>query len=120
MLGLIRNEPLVALVLATSITAWVLNWWGGADGIVLLAIALRHDWPGLVVACGVVGIAAIGTMVARQQSLRRIIAAIPDALARCPRDDRSPTDTEFPAAAVFALTGVLLEGVLLWQTIKYG
>jgi len=119
-LGLIECAPLPALVLATSITAWALGWWGGADGIVLLAVSLRYLWPGLVLACAVVGIVAIATMIARKQSLTRIIATIPDVLAHRPRDGASPADTEFPAAAVFALVGVALEGVILWQTIRSG
>lgn len=46
--GVLTNEPAVAAAIAAGCVGWALGWWGGADGIVLLALALRGGWPGLI------------------------------------------------------------------------
>ena len=100
--------PTMALV--GGLTAWALGWWGGADGVLLTALALRYDRPGLV--AGAVGTAVFGVvfLLARRR-LISLVPALTDVLAARPVERTGPGSphTEMPAATALAATGVVLE-----------
>jgi Flp pilus assembly protein protease CpaA len=104
------------VALATGIVAWALSWWGGADGIALLALALRHGLPGTM--AGALAAAAMGValMLRRKRSPWRLAAAVSDVLALKPTGE-IPADAEMPAAAALAVGGLTMEVITLCRTI---
>ena len=79
--GVVTNELAPAVALAGGIVGWGLGWWGGADGIILFALALRYGLPGLAAGVIASGVAAVGSMMLRRQSVWRVVAAASNALA---------------------------------------
>ena len=67
--GMLTNEPAVAAAIAAGCVGWALGWWGGADGIVLLALALRGGWPGLIGGAAAVLIAGLALMLIRRRPM---------------------------------------------------
>jgi Flp pilus assembly protein protease CpaA len=114
--GIVVGDPAPGLALALGVTAWANSWWGGADGILLLALALRHGLAGVIV--GAVSLVVIGLalMVFRRRSAWSLLATLPDFLARRPLvDGEIPAETEMPAAAALAVAGLAMEVITLWQ-----
>jgi hypothetical protein len=109
------RAPVIAL--ATGATAWSLGWWGGADAILMLALALRHGLVGLMGGC--LGLVVMGTwlMVRRGRPLRHLLAALPDVVAQRPVEAEIPDEAEMPAAVALAAAGLVMEGALLCQTL---
>ncbi len=118
--GVVTNELAPAVALAGGIIGWGLGWWGGADGIILLALALRYGLPGLIVGVVASGVFAVSLMAFRRQSAWRVVAAVSNALAlgRPPEraedlDAEIPADMELPAAATLGAAGLLMEVIRL-------
>ncbi len=118
--GVVTNELAPAVALAGGIVGWGLGWWGGADGIILFTLALRYGLPGLAAGVIVSGVAAVGLMMLRRQSVWRVVAAASNALAlgRPPEraedlDAEIPADTKLPAAAALGAAGLLMEVILI-------
>ena len=115
--GAITGEPVPALALAVGGVGWALHWWGGADGIVLLALALRHGQEGMLV--GIVVAVALGIVltVARRRSLLGFLDAMAGILTRRALDEEIPLESEIPAAAALAAGGLAMEVNWLWTTM---
>jgi Flp pilus assembly protein protease CpaA len=111
--GVWTGHPAAAVALGAGASAWALGWWGGADAIVLLALALRHGPAGLI--AGALGALAgsLLVMLLRRQSLHSLLATLPGFLRRRALDSRVPTSSETPAAAAMAIAGVIMEGSAL-------
>ena len=114
--GVVTSEMAPAVALAGGIVSWGLGWWGGADGIILFALALRYGLPGLFAGVIVSGVAAVGLMALRRQSAWRVVAAASTALAlgRPPEraedlDAEIPAVSELPAAATLGAAGLFME-----------
>ena len=106
------------MALTAGTTAWALAWWGGADGIVLLALALRCGMAGLVAGSLAAVAMGLALMVVRRRSLQNLLAAVPGVLAlRQARafDEGIPARMEMPAAAALAVAGMIVEVIRLWQ-----
>ena len=112
-LGVLTDEPVPSLALAPGITAWALGWWGGADTIVLLALALRHGLAGLL--AGVLSAVVLGVtlMVVRKQPIAwNLLVALPGLLGQRALDPEVPAAKEMPAAAALGLAGLAMEVTL--------
>jgi hypothetical protein len=114
-LGAFTNEPAVMVALAGGVTGWALGWWGGADGIALLALALRGGSWGLVAGMLTLVVVGVTLMIARRRSLWGILGALPGFLAFQTTDGEIPAGSEMPAAAALGVAGVLMEVTVLWQ-----
>lgn len=116
--GALLEDPAPGLALAAAVAAWSLGWWGGADGIALLALALRGGMEGVI--AGAIGAMAAGLIllaIRKRPIGRSLAAAAPGVLARVTLEGDIPEHREMPAAAVFAAVGVALEGVTLWRIL---
>lgn len=119
--GVLTGDRGAALGLAVGVSAWSLGWWGGADGVALAVLGLRHGLAG-VIAGGVTACAAGLALVAlrRQKATRRqrawhVIGGLGDVLAGKPLEGGIPVEREMPAAAALALGGIVMEVLALWQ-----
>ncbi len=112
-LGALTGEYAPAIAMVAGITAWALSWWGGADGIALLALALRGGMLGLVIGAVVSALLGIVLMVVRRRSLMGLLAAVPGILALRAEDEDIPAETEMPAAAALAVGGLVVEALIL-------
>lgn len=112
--GVLTNEPAVAAAIAAGCVGWALGWWGGADGIVLLALALRGDWPGLIGGAAAVLIAGLALMLIRRRPMSGVLIVLPQ-IARLESLDTTeiPVESEMPGAAVLAVIGIVLEAARL-------
>ena len=73
-------NPAVILAMVAGVTAWALSWWGGADGIALLVLALRGGMLGLIAgALLLLTPLVISVMTAMIEVLRRGTGGIPSA-----------------------------------------
>ena len=110
--GVVLNAPIQGLVLAAGALAWGLNWWGGADSIVLVALGLRHGVAGLIAGTLAVMLTGILIMAVRRRSLMGVLFTLPEAISLQPRESiEIPIDAEMPAAAALAVAGLLLLGL---------
>jgi Flp pilus assembly protein protease CpaA len=105
--------PTIALV--GGLMAWALGWWGGADGVLLTALALRYDLPGLVAGAVVTAVFGLVFLTARRKLLA-LVPALADVLAARPVTLTGPGSphTEMPAATALASAGVVLELIRLF------
>ena len=112
--GMFTNEPAVATAIATGCLGWALGWWGGADGIVLLALALRGGWPGMIGGAAAVLIAGLALMLIRRRPMSGVLIVLPQ-IARLEALDTTeiPVESEVPGAAVLGLVGIVLEATRL-------
>lgn len=115
--GLLTGELIPAAVVTVAVTAWALRWWGGADGIALLALGMRHDWLGTLAGALLAAGLALAVHLARGRPLRWIAAEAPYALARQEMEGEIPPEREFPGAAALAAAGIIMEGIALWRAI---
>ncbi len=110
--GMITNEPAVATAIAAGCVGWALGWWGGADGIVLLALALRGGWPGLIGGAAAVLTAGLALMVIRRRPWAGVLTVLPQIVRLEPLDTSEiPAESEMPGAAVLAAVGIAVEVV---------
>lgn len=108
--GMLTNEPAVAAAIAAGCVGWALGWWGGADGIVLLALALRGDWLGLIGGAVAVLIAGLALMLIRRRPMSGVLIVLPQIARLEPLDTTEiPVESEMPGAAVLGLVGIVLE-----------
>jgi len=119
-LGCITGEQPPAMALATGLVAWGLGWWGGADGIVLLALALRGGFSGLI--AGSVTTALVGgiLMLLRRQSAWGLAVALPNAVGLREVEGGIPPDKEMPAAAAIGAAGLIMEVIALCHQMMCG
>lgn len=112
--GMFTNEPAAATAIAAGCVGWALGWWGGADGIVLLALALRGGWPGLIDGAAAVLIAGLALMLIRRRPMSGVLIVLPQ-IARLESLDTTeiPVESEMPGAAVLAVVGIVLEAARL-------
>ncbi len=112
--GAITGEPVIATALTVGSIGWALKWWGGADGIVLLALALRHGYEGMLV--GVIVTVALGIVltVVRRRSPLGFVDAATGILTQRVLDEDIPPESEIPAAAALAAGGLAMEVSELW------
>jgi len=117
--GVIMGEPVIATALVVGSIGWALKWWGGADGIVLLALALRHGYEGIL--AGVIITVALGIVltVVRRRSPLGFVDAATGILTQRVLDEDIPPESEIPAAAALATGGLAMEVSKLW-TIMFG
>lgn len=115
--GVLTNQLAPALALSIGAWVWSLGGWGGADGIVLLALALRHNSPGLLV--GSMAMLAGGAilMLVRRQSLQRVLVAVPTVLNWRSAIGDIPAESEMPVAAALAAAGLVMEVYGLWLIV---
>ena len=108
--GMLTNEPAVAAAIAAGCVGWALGWWGGADGIVLLTLALRGDWPGLIGGAIAILIAGLVLMFFRRRPMSGVLIVLPQ-IVRLEALDTSeiPDASEMPGAAVLAVAGMVGE-----------
>lgn len=108
--GMLTNEPAVATAIAAGCIGWALGWWGGADGIGLLALALQGGWPGLIGGVAGVLIAGLALMVIRRRPWPGVLMVLPQIARLEPLDaDEIPPESEMPGAAVLAVVGIAVE-----------
>jgi len=112
--GVLTDEPAVAAAIAAGCVGWALGWWGGADGIVLLALALRGDWSGLIGGAAAVLIAGLALMLIRRRPMSGVLIVLPQ-IARLESLDTTeiPVESEMPGAAMLAVVGIVLEAARL-------
>lgn len=110
--GMMTNEPAVATAIAAGSIGWALGWWGGADGIVLLALALRGGWPGLIAGAVAILVAGLALMLIRRRPMFGVLSVLPQ-IARLEALDTTeiPVESEMPGAAVLAVVGIAVEGM---------
>ncbi len=112
--GMLTNEPAVATAIAVGCVGWALGWWGGADGIGLLALALRGGWPGLIGGAAAVLIAGLAWMLMRRRPMSSVLSVLPQIARLEPLDTGEiPAESEMPGAAVLAVVGMVVEGARL-------
>ena len=110
--GLVTDEPAVAAAIAAGCVGWARGWWGGADGIVLLALALRGGWPGLIGGAAAVLTAGLALMVIRRRPWAGVLTVLPQIVRLEPLDTSEiPAESEMPGAAVLAVVGIAVEVV---------
>jgi len=115
--GLVTGEPFVAMALVMGSVGWALRWWGGADGIVLLALALRHGREGLYVGLVFAVVVGLFLMIARKRSGWEFVTAASGILSRRVLDENVPPESEMPAAAALAAGGLTMEVIELWTVM---
>ena len=112
--GMLTNESAVAAAIAAGSVGWALGWWGGADGIVLLALALRGDWPSLISGAAAVLIAGLALMLIRRRPWTGVLTVLPQIARLEPLDTSEiPVESEMPGATMFAVVGIVLEAARL-------
>jgi hypothetical protein len=108
--GLLTNDLASGLATAFGIWAWIMNWWAGADAIVLVALTLSAGWVGLVTGLVVVLMTAVVMFLKRRQSPVTLLLALDEAVRIQPRlETEIPAESELPAAAALAVVGIVLE-----------
>ncbi len=108
--GLLTNDLASGLATAFGISAWVMNWWAGADAIVLVALTLQAGWVGLVIGLVTVLVTAVVVFLKRRQSPATLLLALNEVVRIQPRlEAEISADSEFPAAAALAVVGIVLE-----------
>ncbi len=108
--GLLTNDLASGLATAFSIWAWVINWWAGADAIVLVALTLSAGWVGLVTGLVAVLVTAVVVFLKRRQSSATLLLALGEAIRTQPRlETEMPAESELPAAAALAVVGIVIE-----------
>lgn len=115
--GLAMGEPFVTMALVMGIVGWASHWWGGADGIVLLALALRHGREGLYVGLTLTVIVGLFLIIVRKRSGWEFVTAASGILSRRMLDEDIPPESEMPAAAALAVGGLAMEVIELWTMI---
>lgn len=113
--GGITGEYAPTMALVGGLTAWALGWWGGADGVMLTALALRYDLSGLVAGAVVTALFGVAFLIARRK-LVTLVPALADVLAARPVELTGPgsSHNEMPAATALAAAGVMLELIRLF------
>lgn len=114
--GWITGAYAPTMALVGGLTAWALGWWGGADGVMLTALALRYDLSGLVAGAVVTAVFGVAFLIARRK-LVTLVPALADVLAARPVEITGPgsSHTEMPAATALAAAGVILELIRLFS-----
>jgi len=112
--GAITGELAIATALMVGSVGWALKWWGGADGIVLLALALRHGYEGMFVGGFVAVTLGIVLTVVRRRSILGFLDAMIGILTQRVLDEDIPPESEIPAAAALAVGGLAMEVNWLW------
>lgn len=113
--GWVTWEYAPTMALVGGLIAWALGWWGGADGVLLTALALRYDLSGLVAGAVVTAVFGLVFLTARRKLLA-LVPALADVLAARPVKLIGPGSpyTEMPAATALAAAGVVLELIQLF------
>jgi hypothetical protein len=105
--GLLLNDLVPGMAVAVGSWAWAMKWWAGADAIVLVALTLPAGWVGLVMGLVAVLVTAVVLFLKRRQSPASLLLALNEAVRMQSRDTVAiPAESELPAAAVFAVTGI--------------
>jgi hypothetical protein len=108
--GLLTNDLASGLATAFGIWAWRMNWWAGADAIVLVALTLRAGWVGLVTGLVTVLVTAVVVFLKRRQSPATLLLALDEVVRIQPRPEISiSVESELPAAAALAVVGIVIE-----------
>lgn len=116
--GLLTNDLASGLATAFGIWAWRMNWWAGADAIVLVALTLSAGWVGLVMGLVTVLVTAVVVFLKRRQSPATLLLALNEAVRIQPRlEAEIPPESELPAAAALAVAGIALEVAQLLTSI---
>ncbi len=112
--GWVTQEYAPTMALVGGLTAWALGWWGGADGVLLTVLALRHGLTGLLAGAVVTAVFGLAFLMARRKLLT-LVPALADVFAARPVALTGPgsPQNEMPAATVLAAAGLVLEIVLL-------
>ena len=114
--GAVTGVQAPGVALAVGVAAWALNWWGGADAIVLMALGLRYGWLGLMAGAAASVVVALSLMAIRRRRLIGVVPVLSEAALLQPRaDEPIAAEAELPAAAVMAVAGIVLELILLIQ-----
>ena len=112
--GVVTGVQAPGVALAVGVTAWALNWWGGADAIVLVALGLRYGWPGLIAGAAASVVVALSLMLIRRRRLIGVVPVLSEAVLLQPRTvEPIAAEAELPAAAVMAVAGLVLELIQL-------
>ena len=108
--GWVTQEYAPTMALTGGLIAWALGWWGGADGVMLTALALRYNLTGLVAGAVVTAVFGLFFLWSRRKLLS-LVPALADVLAARPVDHIGPGSphNEMPAATALAAAGVILE-----------
>lgn len=110
--GGLTGQYVPTVVFVVSALGWVLGYWGGGDGIVLLALALRYDLAGLIgIALGGL-IGGLVWMYIRKRPLLGLFVAAQN-IHNLQPEEAIPPASEMPAAVPWGLAGLLLE-VMVW------
>ncbi len=108
--GMLSGDGVPAVALTTGLLAWVLRWWGGADGVLLSVLALRYGAPGLWASAAALAVAGILTMFLRRRKPVAVLGAALGLLSgRLAAEEEVPAESELPAAAALAVAGSILE-----------
>ena len=113
-IGVLTAEPVIGIGLAIGVLAWSLNWWGGADAVALLVLALRSGSAGVLGAGAACLLVSLLIMLRRRRSLSGLRLILVEAVALEPQAAGAiPSEAELPAAAVLAVVGMALE-IMRW------
>ncbi|CAG0960021.1 hypothetical protein ARNL5_00845 [Anaerolineae bacterium] len=108
-LGWLTNDPAPAIAATCGTIAWGSRWWGGADSLALLAMALRFGLAGLLSGALAVCTAGVLVMLKRRRSFDALLPVLQDMAQLRAVPAKIPADTELPAAAALAVAGIILE-----------
>lgn len=114
--GLLTGEAPPAVAMAAGLLAWAFRWWGGADGILLSVLALRHGMEGLWAAALALAAGGAAILLLRRRSPLAVLGAALDLLSgRAVAGEEIPEASEVPAAAFLGAAGIALELLSLWR-----
>jgi hypothetical protein len=107
-LGWLTNDPAPAIAATCGTIAWGNRWWGGADSLALLAMALQFGLTGLLLGALAVCSAGVIVMVKRRRSFKVLLPALQDVIQVRAVSAEIPADAELPAVAALAVVGITL------------
>lgn len=108
MLGWLTNDPSPAIAATIGMIAWGNRWWGGADSLALLALALQFGLTGLLLGALATCTAGLLVMLKRRRSFNALLPVFEDVTQLRAVPAEIPSDAELPAAAALAVAGILL------------
>lgn len=111
MLGWLTNDPTPAIAATLGAIAWGNRWWGGADSLALLALALQFGLTGLLLGALVTCVAGVIVMLKRRRSFDVLLSVFEDVMQLRAISAEIPADAELPAAAALAMAGIALNVV---------
>lgn len=114
--GVFTGDGAPAIALAAGLLAWYLHWWGGADGILLAALALRYGPVGLWAAAIALAAGGLAVLALRRRSPAAVLGTALELLTGhvAADDENVPGQSELPAAAFLAGAGIVLEVARAW------